>query len=125
MDSKDQGRILEAGLIEKDGTPALVGKILKIAPIGGLFQMVGTSGLKVGETAKIQFKIPPYDTLLEEPVKVIKTYLRLVEPKAGQGYSPDIKANIKLQILEFHFLQLSGHRKTLIENFLNDSDPQT
>lgn len=123
MDSKDQGKILDASLIEKDGVPALSGKILKIAPIGCIFQMVGTSGLKVGETAKIQFKIPPFDTLLEEPVKVIKTYLRMVEPKAGQGYSPDIKANLKLQMLEFHFLQLSGHRKTLIENFLNDSDP--
>lgn len=124
MEQKENIHVIEASLIEKEGIPPVQGKIVKISPLGFLFQMIGTSKLLIGDQAMIQFKLPSAETQFNESVKVMKAYLRWAEPKAGQGYSSDIKSNLKVQLLEFHFLQITPHRKGLIETFLEQTAPK-
>lgn len=111
----------DADLIEREGVPAIKGKIVKITDVGFLFQMTGTTGLLLGATAKIQFKVPGSDHLIIEKVKVMKSYLRWADPKGGATSATDIKSHVKIQMFEFHFLNLSTHRKSIIASFLDQN----
>lgn len=124
MEQKENALNIEASLIEKEGLPEVQGKIVKISPVGFLFQMIGTSRLMISDQATVNFKLPNSEIQFSEVVKVMKTYLRWAEPKAGQGFSSDIKSNIKIQLLEFHFLQISSQRKGQIETFLEQTAPR-
>lgn len=124
MDSKETAQIFDATLVEKEGLPAINGKVMKISTVGMLFQMIGTTRLMLGDLAQVVFKLPNSEFVFSEQVKVMKTYLRWAEAKAGQGYSSDIKSNVKVQLLEFHFLQITAHRKGLIETYLEQSGPK-
>lgn len=108
MEQKTGHPTIPAQLIFKEGTPAVEGRILKLTQLGVLFETVGTTSLLLGDSATIQFQFPEKDTVLQELVKVMKTYLR---------YS-DQKANLKLQMFEFHFTAISNLRKSQISAYL-------
>ncbi len=121
MEHKETFHPFEASLIEKEGVPPVIGKIVKISPVGFLFQLIaGTSGLLLGDHTTVQFQVPGSGLLIAESVKVIKSYLRFADTKVSAS-NFDPKSNLKIQIFEFHFLHISEHRKTLINTF-NDQN---
>jgi hypothetical protein len=118
LDPSESLSPFDANIIEKDGAPAIPGKILKISPVGFLFQLVGSTGLKVSSLVTVQFQLPGSNFLVSQPAMVVKTYLRWAEAKPGQGYHVDVKSNVKVQMFEFHFTQLSNDVRSLITKYL-------
>ncbi len=85
------------------------GEILKLTNLGFLVQVATPQNWQTGDRMQVQFELPGVARDYDEPVKVIKAYLKWV-----QGPSE----KLKVQIFEMHFLSLAASKKLVIDQFV-------
>lgn len=95
-------------------TPAsptpIKGEILKLTNLGFLVQVVTPQNWQTGDRAQVQFQLPGVARDYDEPVKVIKAYLKWAQSEGAE--------KVKVQIFEMHFLSLAASKKLVIDQFV-------
>lgn len=118
-------------LTPNSGTPIKM-EIVKVTTAGFMVQSNVTQNWQTGDRFTVQFSLPTTDASLNEPVKLVKTYLKWLQPppppsapmtapEPGQAAAPDKN---KLQIFEMHFLSLASQKKSVIEQFVARTEQQ-
>lgn len=108
----------KAQLTAADGVPSLV-HIVKITSAGFLAQVTGPLKWKTGDRLQVQFNLPLSDSVFNEPVKVIKSYLKWGKTPAGTVAGE----KNKVQIFEMHFLSLASQKKSVIDQLVAMTSP--
>jgi len=95
-----------------EGTPPVMGAIVRLIEIGFLMKIDATQFYKVGETLHFRFELPATHVVIQGDGKIIKTY---------DAFETVGRSQVKMHTIEVHFKALSVDQRTHIENYLVQS----
>lgn len=96
-------------LLSPSSPTPIKGEMLKLTNLGYLVQVSTPQNWQTGDRAQAAFTLPGVATSFDEPVKVIKAYLK---------WSQSGDTKVKVQIFEMHFLSLAPSKKSTIDQFV-------
>lgn len=99
----------EVEILASEGKPPVKGLIHKVTYVGFLMRVQGTHHFLVGQNHQSHFTIPGSKYLIDEAVKVVKTYDAL-----EIGTQPGLH---KIYTIEMHFRDLQQSHKEWLSQF--------